>query len=148
MENKINWRKRMKGLTINEIKVGDSASYQRTVTETDVILFGGVSGDLNPAHFNEEYAKDTMFKGRIVHGFISASYFSTVLGTSLPGPGTIYLAQDLKFVKPVHFNDTVKAVCTVTEVNLEKNKVCLETIAYNQNNEIVVKGFATVMPPR
>lgn len=138
----------MKGKTIIHLEVGQSASYERTVTETDVVLFGGISGDLNPAHFNETYAKDTMFKGRIVHGMLTASYFSTVLGTQLPGPGTIYLGQELKFTKPVRFQDTIKAVVTVTEVLLEKNMVKLEPIAYNQHGDIVVKGLATVMPPK
>jgi 3-hydroxybutyryl-CoA dehydratase len=138
----------MKGLTVNEIKIGDTASYQRTVTEADVAMFGGISGDLNPAHFNDEYAKETIFKGRIVHGMLTASYFSTVFGTYLPGPGTIYLAQDLKFLKPVKFHDTIKAVVTATEINAEKNKVTFETVAYNQNGDVVVKGCATLMPPR
>jgi len=142
------WEVKMKGKTIVHLEVGQSASYERTVTETDVVLFGGISGDLNPAHFNETYAKDTMFKGRIVHGMLTASYFSTVLGTQLPGPGTIYLGQELKFTKPVRFQDTIKAVVTVTEVLLEKNMVKLETIAYNQHGDIVVKGLATVMPPK
>jgi 3-hydroxybutyryl-CoA dehydratase len=138
----------MKGKTISQIQIGDSEFYERTVTEADVVMFGGVSGDLNPAHFNEKYARDTMFKGRIVHGMLTASYFSTVLGTLLPGPGTIYLGQELKFTKPVRVQDTIKAVVTVTEINLEKNIVKLETIAYNENGEVVVKGLATVMPPR
>ena len=138
----------MKGKTIREIRIGDSESYERTVTETDVVLFGGISGDLNPAHFNEVYAKDTMFKGRIVHGMLTASYFSTILGTLLPGPGTIYLGQELKFTKPVHIQDTIKAVATVTEIIEEKNIIKLETIAYNQAGDVVVKGIATVMPPK
>ncbi|MBR0576384.1 MaoC family dehydratase [Proteiniclasticum sp. BAD-10] len=138
----------MKGKTISQIQIGDSEFYERTVTEADVVMFGGVSGDLNPAHFNEKYARDTMFKGRIVHGMLTASYFSTVLGTLLPGPGTIYLGQELKFTKPVRVQDTIKAVVTVTEINLEKNIVKLETIAYNESGEVVVKGLATVMPPR
>lgn len=138
----------MKGKTIREIQIGDAETYERTVTETDVVLFGGISGDLNPAHFNEEYAKDTMFKGRIVHGMLTASYFSTILGTLLPGPGTIYLGQELKFTKPVHIQDTIKAVATVTEIIEEKNIIKLETIAYNQAGDVVVKGTATVMPPK
>lgn len=138
----------MKGKTVNELQVGDSEIYERTVTEADVAMFGGVSGDQNPAHFNEVYAKGTMFKGRVVHGMLTASYFSTILGTLMPGPGTIYLGQDLKFTKPVRVQDTIKAVATITEVNQEKNIIKLETIAYNQNGDIVVKGIATVMPPR
>jgi 3-hydroxybutyryl-CoA dehydratase len=138
----------MKGKTIAEIRIGDSEVYERTVTEADVVMFGGVSGDLNPAHFNESYAKETMFKGRIVHGMLTASYFSTILGTLLPGPGTIYLGQELKFTKPVRVQDTIKAVATVTEIMEEKNMIRLETIAYNQHGDIVVKGLATVMPPK
>ncbi|SDI63931.1 MaoC family dehydratase [Proteiniclasticum ruminis] len=138
----------MKGKTIHDMRIGDQESYERTVTETDVVLFGGISGDLNPAHFNESYAKETMFKGRIVHGMLTASYFSTVLGTLLPGPGTIYLGQDLKFTKPVRFQDTIKAVVTVSEILEEKNIVKLDTIAYNQHGDVVVKGTATVMPPK
>jgi len=138
----------MKGKTIAQLKIGDFETYERTVTEADVVMFGGVSGDLNPAHFNEKYAKETMFKGRVVHGMLTASYFSTILGTLLPGPGTIYLGQDLKFTKPVRVQDTIKAVATVTEINLEKNIVKLETIATNENGDVVVLGTATVMPPR
>ena len=138
----------MKGKTIKEIRIGDSEIYERTVTEADVVMFGGVTGDLNPAHFNETYAKGTMFKGRIVHGMLTASYFSTILGTLLPGHGTIYLGQELKFTKPVRVQDTIKAVATVTEIIEEKNIIKLETIAYNEQGDVVVKGFATVMPPK
>ncbi len=138
----------MKGKTIKEIQIGDFEVYERTITEADVVMFGGVSGDLNPAHFNEKYAKDTMFKGRIVHGMLTASYFSTILGTFLPGPGTIYLGQELRFTKPVRVQETIKAVATVTEINEEKNIIKLETIAYNENGDVVIKGTATVMPPK
>ncbi len=138
----------MIGKTIKEINVGDKSSYSRTVSEADVVLFGGVSGDLNPAHFNEEYSKDTMFKGRIAHGMLSASYISTVLGMQLPGPGTIYLSQELKFTAPVRFGDTITATAEVVERIEEKNRITLETICVNQRGEIVVKGKAVVMPPR
>lgn len=138
----------MIGKKINEIKLGDISEYSRTVTETDVVLFGGVTGDLNSAHFNEEYAKETFFKGRIVHGMLTASYFSTIFGTQLPGAGTIYLGQDLKFTKPVRFNDTITASAKVVEIKEDKNIVVFETIAKNQNDEVVVTGKATVMPPK
>ena len=138
----------MKGRTIKEINIGDKSSYSRTVSEADVILFGGVSGDLNPAHFNEEYSKETMFKGRIAHGMLSASYISTVLGMNLPGPGTIYLSQDLKFTSPVKFGDTITATVEVIEKIEEKNRIILETICVNQRGEVVVKGTAMVMPPK
>ena len=138
----------MKGKTINEINLGDISSYSRTVTEADIVLFGGVSGDLNPAHFNEEYSKETMFKGRIAHGMLSASYISTVLGMKLPGPGTIYLSQELKFTAPVKFGDTITATVEVIEKLEDRNRIVLETICTNQNGQVVVKGKATVMPPK
>lgn len=138
----------MRGRTIKEINLGDQSSYSRTVSEADVVLFGGVSGDLNPAHFNEEYSKKTMFKGRIAHGMLSASYISTVLGMQLPGPGTIYLSQELKFTAPVKFGDTITATAEVIERIEEKNRITLETICINQRGEVVVKGKAVVMPPR
>lgn len=138
----------MRGKTIKEINLGDKSSYSRTVSEADVVLFGGVSGDLNPAHFNEEYSKETMFKGRIAHGMLSASYISTVLGMQLPGPGTIYLSQELKFTAPVKFGDTITATAEVIERIEEKNRITLETICINQRGEVVVKGKAVVMPPR
>lgn len=138
----------MRGRTIKEINLGDRSSYSRTVSEADVVLFGGVSGDLNPAHFNEEYSKETMFKGRIAHGMLSASYISTVLGMQLPGPGTIYLSQELKFTAPVKFGDTITATAEVIERIEDKNRITLETICLNQRGEVVVKGKAVVMPPR
>ena len=137
----------MKGITIGEMTVGQSASFSKTITETDVVLFGGISGDLNPAHFNEEYAKDTIFKGRIAHGMLCASFISTVLGMHLPGPGTIYLKQDLKFLAPVRFNDTVTATCIVKEIITEKNRVVFECKVTNQDGKDVIVGEAMVMPP-
>lgn len=136
------------GKTINEIKLGEKSQYSRTVTEADVVMFGGISGDLNPAHFNEVYAKDTIFRGRIAHGMLTAGYISTVLGMQLPGPGTIYLGQELKFTSPVRFGDTITASVEVIEKNEEKNIVIFETICINQNGDIVVKGKATVKPPK
>jgi 3-hydroxybutyryl-CoA dehydratase len=137
----------MKGITIEEMTIGQSASFTKTITETDVVLFGGISGDLNPAHFNEEYAKETMFKGRVVHGMLGASLISTVLGMHLPGPGTIYSKQNLIFLAPVHFNDTITATCTIKEMILEKNRVILECKVTNQEGKDVIVGEAVVMPP-
>ncbi|GAB6169353.1 MaoC family dehydratase [Clostridium carnis] len=134
------------GKTIHEINIGDKAEYSRTVTETDVVMFGGISGDLNPAHFNEEYSKDTFFKGRIAHGMLTAGYISTVLGMQLPGPGTIYLSQELQFTAPVRFGDTITATVEALEKNIEKNKVTFETICKNQHDVVVLKGKAIVKP--
>ena len=136
----------MKGKTIHQISVGDSATFAKTITDADVKLFAGISGDNNPVHINKEYAKNTMFKDRIAHGMLVASLFSTILGTQLPGEGAIYVGQDLKFTKPVYLEDTITATVTVTEVFVEKNRVVLETIAKNQHGDVVIKGTATLMP--
>lgn len=138
----------MKGLTISQIAVGDSASFTKTVTETDVVLFAGISGDFNPAHIDAVSAESGMFGKRIAHGMLSAGFISTVLGTQLPGPGTIYMGQELRFTKPVYFGDTVTATCTVVERIEEKNRLKLETLVVNQKGETVITGFATVMPPK
>lgn len=135
-------------MTIQEMKIGDSASTVKTIGESDVYLFAGITGDLNPAHTDEVSASKTPFGGRIAHGILSAGLISAVLGMKLPGPGTIYLGQELKFTKPVHIGDTVTATATVSEIVAEKNIVKLETICTNQNGDVVVKGMATVMPPK
>lgn len=135
-------------MTIHNMKLGDSASVCKTISETDVYLFAGLTGDFNPAHINEPAAKQSAFGGRIAHGVLSAGLISAVLGMQLPGPGTIYLGQELRFTKPVHFGDTVTATCTVTELNVEKNIARLETTCVNQSGEVVIKGGATVMPPK
>lgn len=138
----------IKGLTIDQLEVGQKASFTKTVTEADVYNYAGVSGDFNPAHMNEEYAKNTAFKTRIAHGMLSAGFISAVLGTKLPGPGTIYLNQDLRFTKPVHFGDTITATITVEELIKEKNRAILKTVCTNQDGDVVVEGVAKVMPPK
>lgn len=137
----------MKRNTIKDIKVGDRDSFTKTVTETDVYNFAGISGDFNPAHIDEAYAKETMFKGRIAHGVLGVSFISTVLGTLLPGPGSVYLGQEVKFLKPVYYNDTITATCTVTEIIEEKNRIILETVCTNQNDEVVITGSASIFLP-
>lgn len=138
----------MKGLTIKELKIGDKAFTEKTISETDVYLYGGITGDLNPAHTNEEYAKNTMFKTRIAHGMFSAGLISAVLGMKLPGCGTIYLGQELKFTAPVYIGDTIKAEVEVVEIIEEKNRVKLRTTCTNQRGQMVLDGMATVMPPK
>ena len=135
-------------MTIQELKVGDSASMAKTISESDVYLFAGITGDHNPAHVNEEASRQTAFGGRIVHGILSAGLISAVLAMKLPGPGTIYLGQELKSTKPVRFGDTVTATCTVSEILAEKNIIKLDPICTNQAGEVVIKGVATVMPPK
>ncbi|MCL2188774.1 MAG: MaoC family dehydratase [Defluviitaleaceae bacterium] len=138
----------MKGLTIQEMTVGQSASFAKTISEADVYQFAGITGDLNPAHINEEYAKNSMFKGRIAHGMLCGSLISAVLGMQLPGPGTIYMKQDLKFLAPVYFGDTLTVVCTVKELITEKNRAVIECKVTNQDGKDIIAGEALVMPPK
>ena len=138
----------MKGLTMNEINLGDKASFEKTISESDVYLYAGITGDLNPAHINQREAETSMFKGRIAHGMLTAGFISAVLGMNLPGPGTIYLGQELKFTAPVRFGDTIKAEVEVTEKLDAKNIIKLNTICTNQDGVVVLKGVATVMPPK
>jgi 3-hydroxybutyryl-CoA dehydratase len=134
------------GYYIEDLTVGMSASFQKTVTEADIVLFAGVSGDTNPVHINEEYAKTTFFKGRIAHGMLSAAFISTVLGTRLPGPGTVYVKQNLRFRGPVRAGDTVTARVVVAEIVLEKRRALMNTVV-TVGDDIVVDGDATVMLP-
>lgn len=134
--------------TIDELKIGQAASFSKTVSEADIYMFAGVSGDFNPAHVNAAYAKDSPFKERIAHGMLSASFISNVIGTQLPGEGSIYLGQTLKFIRPVHIGDTITAKVEVEELIKDKNRVLLRTTCFNQNNEIILDGEATIMPPK
>ena len=138
----------MTGLKIDKLIVGQKALYSKTITETDVYLFAGISGDINPAHVNDEYAKNTAFKGRIAHGILTASFISAVIGMQLPGPGTIYVSQTLKFLAPVHFGDTITASVEIKEIIKEKNRVILSTCCKNQDGVIVLTGEAIVLPPK
>lgn len=134
------------GKTIDQIEIGDVASFQKTISETDVYLFAGITGDYNPAHLNDVESKKTIFGERIAHGLLSVGLISAVLGVQLPGPGTIYLGQELKFTKPVKFGDTITAIVKVIEKNTPQNIIKLSTKCINQNNEEVIIGIATVMP--
>lgn len=128
--------------------VGMKESFSKTISESDVYLFAGITGDLNPAHVNEEEAKAGIFGERIVHGILVTGLISAVIGMRLPGPGTIYMEQDVKFLKPVKIGDTVTAEVTVEEViNPEKRILRLLTEAYNQKNEKVITGYAVVKAP-
>jgi 3-hydroxybutyryl-CoA dehydratase len=128
-----------------DIKIGDKASMSKTVTEYDVYTFAGVTGDFNPVHINEEFAKSTMFKGRIAHGILSAGFISAVLGTALPGANTIYLGQELSFKAPVKIGDTVTATVEVIEKIEAKNRLILRTTAVNQDGTLLTDGKATVL---
>ena len=138
----------MIGKTIEELNVGDTAEIQRTISETDVYLYAGITGDLNPAHLNEEYAKGTFFKNRIAHGMLIAGLISTILGNKLPGPGTIYTRQSVDFLAPVRFGDTITARAEVVELDAEKNRARLKTTCVNQEGTPVLDGQALVSPPK
>ncbi|MDM8537855.1 MaoC family dehydratase [Desulfobacterales bacterium HSG17] len=138
----------MIGKTINEIKVEDFAEFAKTISESDVYMYAGITGDLNPAHINEAYAEKTFFKTRIAHGMLTAGFISAILGMQLPGPGTIYMKQDLKFMAPVRIGDTIVARAEVTEVIEEKNRIKLRTTCTNQEGTIVLDGEAVVSPPK
>ncbi len=132
------------GYYIEDLNEGMEASFSKTVTEADIVLFAGVSGDTNPVHIDEEAAKKSVFEGRIAHGMLTASYLSTVLGTRLPGPGCIYLSQSLRFKGPVRIGDTVTAIVRVKEVMMSKKRVILETLCQVKGKD-VLDGEATVM---
>jgi len=138
----------MKGLTMKQLNIGDKDSFEKTISESDVYLYAGITGDVNPAHINQREAETTMFKGRIAHGMLTAGFISAVLGVKMPGPGTIYLGQELKFTAPVRFGDTIKAEVEVIEKEEDKNIMKFSTICTNQDGVVVLKGVATVMPPK
>ena len=138
----------MTAFTINDLKIGQKSSFTKSITETDVYLFAGISGDINPAHINEEYPKGTFFKKRIAHGILSGALISAVIGVQLPGPGTIYASQSLNFLAPVYFGDTITSTVEVKEVLKEKNRAVLTTVCTNQNGIVVTKGEAIVLPPK
>ena len=138
----------MIGKTYNELNIGDSDRFSKTITEADVVMFAGITGDLNPAHIDEAYAQGTFFKTRIAHGMLSAGFISAVIGTRLPGPGTIYMHQSLDFLAPVAIGDTVTAIVEVIEKIEEKERVRLKTTCVNQKGATILNGEALVSPPR
>jgi len=135
----------MSELKYADIKVGDQASFSKTVSEADINDFAKISGDFNPVHIDEEFAKAGLFKTRIAHGFLVGSLISTVLGTKLPGPNTIYLSQELQFKAPVKIGDTLTAVCEVLEKSDKKKILKMKTTVYNQAKLAVIEGTATVL---
>lgn len=134
------------GYHFEDLEIGMKATVSRTITETDLRNFSGVSGDTNPMHLNEEFAKTTAFGGCIVHGMLTASLISAVIGTRLPGPGCIYMNQTLKFLAPVRVGDTVYAVATVKQLIPEKKRVVLDTKCYVKDT-IVIDGEALIKMP-
>lgn len=141
METKLNQGE----LKYEDIKIGDKDSYTKTITDEDIVQFAKLTGDFNPIHIDQEYAEKTFFKDRIAHGILSGSIISTVIGMKLPGPNTIYLSQNFKFIKPVKIGDTIKAIVEVVEKRDDKRIIKLKTQVFNQREEIVVDGDAAVM---
>lgn len=134
--------------TIEEIMVGEQASQVKIITEQDVELFGKVTNDYNPMHFDEMYAEKSIFKKRIVHGMLVGSLFSKIFGMDLPGEGAIYVGQSLRFLRPVYFKDEITASVVVKEKDIKRNRLYFDCVAKNQMGEIVVTGEAELMPIR
>jgi 3-hydroxybutyryl-CoA dehydratase len=136
------------GKSIHELKIGDSAQISKTITEADIELFARATGDFNPVHLDHAYAEKTMFKERIAHGLLSVGLLSSILGNILPGHGTIYLSQEVKFLAPVRIGDTITAGVEVIELISEKNRAKFRTTCMNQDGKLVVDGIAWAMPPQ
>lgn len=135
----------LNGYDFEDLQPGMQASFAKTITEADIILFAGASGDNNAMHINEEFAQSTVFKGRIAHGMLTASVISAAIAGRLPGPGTVYLGQNLRFKAPVRPGDTVQATVTIKELSAEKRRVTLTTVC-TVGDKVVVDGDALVMP--
>ena len=133
---------------IEDLQPGMSESYSRTVTEEDIQKFGEVSGDFNPVHFDESYAKKTIFRGRIAHGLLTAGYISTVLGTKLPGAGAIFMAASIRFTGPVRIGDEVTAVCTVRDVIPEKKRIICDCVCKVGENSVIEAEATLLVPSR
>ncbi len=133
----------LNGHDIEDLRVGLSATFSKTITEADIVLFAGVSGDNNAVHVNEEFAATTPFGGRIAHGFLTASVISAAVANRLPGPGTVYLGQQMRFKAPVRPGDTVHACVTVVSVDVAKARAVLSTVC-RVKDTVVIEGEATV----
>ena len=129
----------------SEIKIGESAKLERTITEEDILKFAELSGDYNPIHMDEKFAQQTIFKGRIAHGALTTAFVSALLARDLPGPGTIYIFQQLSFRKPVRIADSITTKVEVTKKNDGKEHITLRTTCTNQEGELVLDGEAVVM---
>ena len=131
-------------MTFRDLQIGQKAATQKTFTAADVIMFAGISTDVNPIHLSEKYAEGTVFGTRIVHGMLTSGLISSVLGNQLPGPGTVYLGQELKFLRPVFLGDDITAEVEIVELRDDKKIVKLTTNCYNQDGKQVISGLATV----
>jgi 3-hydroxybutyryl-CoA dehydratase len=137
----------MQGLFLEDLSVGQQAMFGRTVTDADIAAFAGVSGDTNPIHLHDGFAKGTRFGQRIAHGMLGAGYISTVIGTKLPGPGAVYISQTLNFIAPVLVGNTITAIATITAIDDKRRRVTLKTQCLN-GDKVVIDGEAIVLVPR
>ena len=137
----------MNGLYLEDLKVGMSAMFGKTVTEADIVAYAGVSGDTNPIHLHDGFARTTRFGQRIAHGMLSGSFISAVIGTKLPGPGSVYISQTMSFMAPVLIGETITAVATVTAIDERRRRVTLKTQCLN-GDKVVIDGEATILVPR
>jgi len=136
----------MKRFVISEIEIGQKASITQEITEGNILIFAGATGDLNPVHINEDFAEKTKFTTRIAHGMLSVSLIAAVLGRKLPGEGSVYVSQDVKFKAPVFIGDIITAEVEVIAKDIERNRITLNTTCMNQSGQIVIEGQAVSMP--
>jgi len=146
MVHTVNIQEKLHGYFFEDLEIGMAEVFAKTITEADIMAFSGISGDTNPVHLNHEFASTTMFKERIAHGMLSASFISTVVGTKLPGPGCIYVSQNLRFKAPVKCGDTVTAICKITDKIETKHFVTMETVC-KVGDVTVIDGEAVIMVP-
>jgi len=137
----------MNGLYLEDLKVGMSAMFGKTVTEADIVAYAGVSGDTNPIHLHDGFARTTRFGQRIAHGMLSASFISAVIGTKLPGPGSVYISQTMNFMAPVLIGETITAIATITAIDERRRRVTLKTQCLN-GDKVVIDGEAQILVPR
>ncbi len=147
-ENMITRDPLINGFTFDELTIGSTAFFTKTLTEADVAMFAGVTGDFNPAHVNQTGAENMKLPGRICHGALTAGLISTALGTKMPGQGCLYLSQNSKFIRMVRFGDTMTVRLEVIDKNAEKNRVVIKTEVFNQRDELVLTGEATMVPKK
>ncbi len=136
------------GYTFDEMAIGNTAFFTKTLTEADVAMFAGVTGDFNPAHVNQTGAENMNLPGRICHGALTAGLVSTALGTKMPGQGCLYLSQNSKFIRMVRFGDTLTVRLEVIDKDAVKNRVIIKTEVFNQRDELVLTGQATMVPKK
>ena len=143
---RVNIDDELHGYYLEDLELGMTAVYAKTITDADIVLFAGISGDTNPLHLNSEFANGTRFEGRVAHGMLTASLISAVIGTKLPGPGCIYMSQTIRWSAPVRAGDTVVARVTITDIDREKERVLMETIC-SVGEEVVLEGECLAKVP-